>query len=218
MQRRSIMRVVVAPKQLIELYRNGSLFDAMYVYARWYTNDFEYLETVVPKKGRILDIGCGYGLFSNYLALRSKDRAVIGADLSTQRIRAAKKSVRGRTNIHFELEDANNLTTEKYDVMLMTDFLHHVTKKEQDRILRFASRNVKKKGNLIIKDIFRERSFTYFLYWLVDKYILNYGAHVRYFTKQEFLDKLHEGGFKVQILRNWKKLWPFEVILVCQKQ
>src|SRR3989338_9125932 len=131
MQRRSIMRVVVAPKQLIDLYRDGFLFDAMYVYARWYTNDFEYLETVVPKKGRILDIGCGYGLFSNYLALRSRDRVVIGADLSTKRIRAAKKSVRGRTNIHFELEDANNLTTEKYDAMLMTDFLHHVRRKSR---------------------------------------------------------------------------------------
>ena len=49
-----------------------------------------HLDEQLPEKAFILDAGCGTGHLANFLALR-KDRKVIGADLSLQSLRLAKR-------------------------------------------------------------------------------------------------------------------------------
>ena len=39
---------------------------------------FDIIEKHVPKKGTIVDLGCGFGIFANFLAIQSDDRKVIG--------------------------------------------------------------------------------------------------------------------------------------------
>ncbi len=48
------------------------------------------MNLVLPGEGRILDVGCGFGLFSAYFALVCPDRRMVGVDPSARRIGMAR--------------------------------------------------------------------------------------------------------------------------------
>ena len=47
---------------------------------------------LLPDSGQILDIGCGFGLFSQYYATTGTGRQLLGLDLSTRRIALARRA------------------------------------------------------------------------------------------------------------------------------
>ncbi|MGH9279418.1 MAG: class I SAM-dependent methyltransferase, partial [Acidimicrobiales bacterium] len=51
---------------------------------RWASCPFRRVAARVPDRGRVLEVGCGYGLFSNHLALSSPDREVLGIDIDVR--------------------------------------------------------------------------------------------------------------------------------------
>ncbi|MDB5235136.1 MAG: phospholipid/glycerol acyltransferase, partial [Hymenobacter sp.] len=51
--------------------------------------NYHLFNDILPKKGRILDIGCGYGFMANMLALSSKSRVVKGIDFDEENITVA---------------------------------------------------------------------------------------------------------------------------------
>ena len=116
------------------------------------------------------------------------------------------------------MEDVNKLKEGKFDAMLMTDFLHHISPPEQDKAIAYASGNLKKGAKLIVKDIFKRHSFMYFIYYCTDKYLLNFGDDVYYFSEKSIMERLRDAGFKVTVLNKWKKAFTFEIILVCEKR
>ncbi|KOV83467.1 methyltransferase domain-containing protein [Nocardia sp. NRRL S-836] len=63
-----------------------------------------------PKEGdTILDMGCGYGLISKYIAEQTGAR-VIGVDLSASGIAYAQRLAESDSRLSFEVQDANDLT------------------------------------------------------------------------------------------------------------
>ena len=65
-------------RQIISAYKNSPLLDRMHVYLRLKTCPFDLVEEKMPMNGIILDFGCGHGIFSHLLALKSKERKIIG--------------------------------------------------------------------------------------------------------------------------------------------
>ena len=49
----------------------------------------------MPAVGRVLDIGCGHGLFSIYLGLMSPDRDVLGVDIDARKLVIARGAASG---------------------------------------------------------------------------------------------------------------------------
>ena len=114
------------PSELFDFYSNLGPRAALYARLRWRLCPFEEIEKHVPKEGKIIDIGCGYGLLANLLVLRSSKRDVVGIDLSVRRISVAQKTTDNRKKIQFKLMDALDLQLGKYDTVIMSDFLHHI--------------------------------------------------------------------------------------------
>jgi predicted RNA methylase len=64
----------------------------------------------LPEAGPVLDIGCGFGLFSLYYAATGPRRLLRGLDLDTRRIALARRAAGrlGLDNVAYEVGDARD--------------------------------------------------------------------------------------------------------------
>lgn len=116
-------------------------------------------EEKLGKKCRILDIGCGAGFLTNYLAKQGHE--VHGVDLSEQSLNVAKKkdttkSVNYQRSCAYELP----FTSEEFDVACAMDLLEHV--EEPARVIKEASR-VLKSGGLFFFHTFNRNWLSYLM-------------------------------------------------------
>ena len=150
------------PTRLEKLYKFLNVKDKTYTKLRYRLCPFEKIENKIPKKARVLDIGCGYGLLTNLIAINSEKREVSGIDLSNKRISIAKKSVGNRNNINFELKNCSEINLKNYDVVIMSDFLHHINYEKQEKLIKDIYKDLNKGGLLIIQDVDKKTSIKYY--------------------------------------------------------
>lgn len=105
---------------------------------------------ITGTKNKVLDVGCGSGTISLFLA--DKGNIVHGIDISSQAIRACQKSAKnlGIKTASFSALDLtrNNLDSRKYNVILLLEVLEHL--ENDDAILRHLHSKLYKKGLLIL--------------------------------------------------------------------
>jgi hypothetical protein len=85
-----------AKDQIIKLYSNGT-YTRVFSRIRFWDAPYEQVEKLIPKTGRILELGCGEGLFSNFIAVSSPSRKVQGIEIDKNRFLNAHKSIKNAT-------------------------------------------------------------------------------------------------------------------------
>src|SRR3989344_7137228 len=148
------------PDEIENLYDFLGPKERLYIKLRWRLCPFFLIERFLPSRGKIIDVGCGYGLLANLISL-NKNRDVYGFDLNAKRISIAKKTTGNRKNIHFELKNVKDLKLGSCDAIVMSDFLHHIPYKEQEALIKQAAGKLKKKGIIIIQDIGKKPLWKY---------------------------------------------------------
>lgn len=152
------------------------------------------IDQLLPRKGKILDLGCGEGVITILLA-KEKNREVIGIDNNSDRLPKAT-----RKNLLFKKADITKLQISKIDGALLSDVLHHVNFAYQAKIIKKVYKNLQPTGILIIKEIDTEERLRSRLSRIWD-FIL-YPRETVYFRKSSDLKKqLQNIGFKVKIIR-----------------
>jgi len=204
------------PQELFNLYSDLGAAVIWYARLRWRLCPFEQMAQHVPLKGTIVDVGCGYGLLSNLLALTSQKRDVIGIDLSPRRISVARRTVKGRRNIKFLLQDAYNLKVEKCDVFVMSDFLHHLPYRHQEKFLAVCYQKLSKNGLLIIEEVDDKPYWKYQFNIIVDV-LLNLGHGIYFRNSSEYLKLLSTIGFQTKIEMAHKGLPLSDILYLCKK-
>ena len=97
----------------------------------------------------ILDIGCGNGILTEKMAQKVPCGQVIGIDLSTSMIQAAKQSFAHVANLSFEIADATNFSfDQKFDCITSFFVLHWV--EDQLTVLKNIKKALKPNGKTII--------------------------------------------------------------------
>jgi len=86
------------------LYHNLG-YVTVFIYFRYFHAPYKLTERLVPKKGKIMDLGCGYGFFANLLGLSSPEREVLGVELSARKLQYADRGIK---NVTFLNEDITN--------------------------------------------------------------------------------------------------------------
>ena len=106
----------------------------------------DFLNLVQPK-GKILDVGCGPGVDSQYMSLKGFD--VIGIDNAEQMLALARQK---KSNAKFVLHDMItwNRESSSFDAILASYSLVHIPKNKIQRVLKKFNRMLKKKGILSI--------------------------------------------------------------------
>lgn len=119
-------------------------------------NDYELFNQIVPKYGKIVDLGCGYGFLSYILALTSSLRTVTGVDYDQEKIEIAGNGYLKGKNLEFVASDILEYDLSKTDVIMLNDVLHYLQNKEQLIILERCAQALNPGGRLIIRDGVRE--------------------------------------------------------------
>jgi len=177
---------------------------------------FEEIERYVPKEGRVIDIGCGYGLLANFLVLRSSKRDVTGIDLSVGRISVAQKTTDNRKKIQFKLMDALDLQLGKYNAVIMSDFLHHIDCETQEELLARLYQKLPPGGLVIIEEVDSRPLWKYWFAIMSDK-ILNVGERQFFRNHREFQKLLERTGFHVKTKEVNKGIPLSDILFICKK-
>jgi|GEM_PF-404206 len=206
------------PLQLLDRYSPLSTWESFYLRTRWRLCPFELVESHVPRKGRVLDFGCGYGMLSNFLSLKSPDRRVLGIDLNSDRINVAKRSSRGHPEVTFQLGDVRDFQGIPFDAVVMTDVLHHIDEENVRVLLRIMGSCLSDDGILVVLDVDRSPLPKFYTTYLIDR-LLNPTRSLHYRSRGLLTRLLAQSGFFVeQAVAADRGLPLSDVIYVCRKR
>lgn len=139
------------------LYVTGPALWRRMQYWRPYICPFGDLAGLVPSGARLLDVGCGGGLFLGILAYVCRIRGGIGFDSNAAAIALARTmtlqlpACHGLVFERLSVEDPWPYGT--FDVVSMIDVMHHVPPADQPGLFAAAVTHVVPGGLLIYKDI-----------------------------------------------------------------
>lgn len=187
--------------ELLALYSTNShsFKDRMHAYLKISILPLKVFSDLIPKEGKILDFGAGYGYLANYLALNFLNSKVVGLDISEKRINFAKKTINNRTNIEFhfgEFAKLDNLTN--FDVITMTDVLHHIPRKDHLTYLKLINKRLNENGHFLIRETNKNFSLKYFLMnYLNEKLFYFYTEHGHFYSANDLKKLLKDAGFEI---------------------
>jgi 2-polyprenyl-3-methyl-5-hydroxy-6-metoxy-1,4-benzoquinol methylase len=153
----------------------------------------------LPSRGRILDVGCGFGLFSLYYALTSPELELHGIDLNSRRIGQAKAAARrlGVENVHYEVADVTQYARgDLFDGVYMLDIIHHIPKITVAPLVRQLAEALPAGARLVIKDVDRRPAYKRWFTHALDK-LMDRRAEVSYWSAEELQCLLAKSGFRV---------------------
>jgi len=186
-----------AEKEIKRLY-HGLGWPTIFTYIRFFTAPYQAIEKYVPKKGIIVDLGCGYGLFSNYLGLTSSQRRVVGVELDENKIKYADKKIK---NVNFFKKDITKMKLPQVEAFLLIHVFHHLNSfKEQEALLAECVKKLKRGGLLLIVEIDKKPWWKFLITQLAD-HILYPGDKIYYRFEKEMVELLKPFSFKLKIRR-----------------
>lgn len=133
-------------------YRQGFVLTKSTTVRMERRTDLLLSEMNLTQDTRILEIGCGTGEVSYWMASRSPAR-VVGTDLSSPFIEGAKKNYQ-LPNLQYEVMDVNNPNSfpdGQFDYIVGNGILHHLVK-NLDEVLASIQRLLKENGKIIFME------------------------------------------------------------------
>jgi SAM-dependent methyltransferase len=194
-----------------------------YCWGRFWILRQRFLDEVgqyLPRTGRVLDLGCGFGLFSLYYASVNPGLEIEGIDLNPRRIATARKAAGrlGLGNVRYEVGNATEFRGGRFfDAAYMLDIIHHIPPDTVRPLLEQLAKVLPAGGRLLIKDVDSlpawKRWFTNALDRLMDP-----RTPVRYWGGAELQDVLEDIGFTVY-RHLMVDILPYPHILyICQRR
>jgi SAM-dependent methyltransferase len=197
------------------LYRGQPARLRLYIAARRALLPIAALEARLPKSGRILDAGCGYGLLTNYVAMRSPERSVLGIDLAPDRIDVARTAASGLNNVRFEVMDLLELEAESMDAVLLVDTLHYFPRAEQAAILQACRRALVPGGLLVCRNAVREWGPRFWWNWMHETFMVRTGLtrthskRLHFLTLADVSDVIRGAGFDLSSVEQSSEWLPY---------
>jgi len=201
-------------KEAQDLYRNLG-WPSFFARLKFYFAPFVKIEALVPKEGLIVDLGCGYGLFSHYIGIAEPKRTVLGFDLDQSK---TKYGDRGYTNVTCRYGDITKVEIPPADCIIFTHVLHHLTSYESQKALLLTCKNkLKEGGTLIITEVGEKPLWKHILCYIADR-ILYPHDKLHYRTNEEMGVLLVEIFNNVQIIPMDEGTLFSHVTFLCTKR
>ncbi|MEO6548364.1 MAG: 1-acyl-sn-glycerol-3-phosphate acyltransferase [Ferruginibacter sp.] len=114
--------------------------------------NYQLFHDLLPKEGKLLDIGCGYGFMSYMLYFTSPQREITGIDYDEEKIKMAAHCFDKTEHINFYFANALEFPFEKYDGIIVSDMLHYLQPAQQTELIEKCIRHLQPNGTIIIRD------------------------------------------------------------------
>ena len=186
----------------INLYA-GNLWEVFLSNFKFWEEPYEVVNNMLQPHGTITELGCGEGLLSNYLAMISPKRNVIGYELVPERLARAKKGIK---NAKYFVGDIIDIPYPASDAIILFHVLHHLPgKPAQEYVLKKAKLSLKKNGKLIIVEVHVKPTIKYIAAWIADHFLVPWVFEKRFYTRayfrkeSEWINILKKLGFTVRV-------------------
>lgn len=114
--------------------------------------NYKMFNELLPKVGKIVDVGCGYGYLSFLLNLLSNKREIIGIDFDEEKIGIAQNNVLKNNHIEFYCDDVTAFEYPQSDAFLIADVLHYLPFEKQQQLLASCLLKLNNNGVMIVRD------------------------------------------------------------------
>lgn len=175
------------------------------------------IDRALPSSGIIVDIGCGIGSLSIFLAASSKKRSVIGWDIDKMRVEAAKKNTQKMLNIKFETKNALDISIVKgISGIVASDVFHHINFVHQEELIKKISKTLNKTGVLVVKEVDKDQKIRALFSLLWDRVF--YPNDISYFrTKDDWIALFKKNGFFVDTKKTMPWFPGSQTLFLCRK-
>ena len=178
---------------------------ALVRFAIFRTKFLAMMNLVLPERGRLLDVGCGFGLFSVYFAMTSPHRVIRGIDPDARRIEIARRVARAcgvADRVEYQVGTAEALPLGPvHDAVYMLDVMHHLHRDQQIPLLYRLRRLVAPGGTLLLKDVTTDAPLKLAFTELLDRLMVGWNEPLSYRHHREWQQLLHRLGFDVRTVR-----------------
>lgn len=141
-------------KRVLSLFRGASPTVRAHVAVRWASCPFAAVAAQLPLAGRILEVGCGHGLLSLYLALTSAERRITGIDVDADKLAAARSAAASAgLDASFEIVAGAALPDGPWAGIAIVDVLYLLPADDQRALLRSCARALVPGGVLVVKEM-----------------------------------------------------------------
>jgi SAM-dependent methyltransferase len=154
----------------------------------------------LPEEGPVLDIGCGFGLFSLYYAATARRRFVRGLDVNGRRIALARRAAArlGIDNVAYAEGDARDFKGDSEMAgAYMLDIVHHIPPATVPPLLRQLRRCLAPGGVLLVKDVDTRPAPKRWFTWALDKAMAPRDP-IHYWSAERLQGALEASGFRVR--------------------
>ena len=159
----------------------------------------------------ILELGCGEGAVAERLVIGFPRASITGIDITPRVGRLFKGDPTRVTFKQQSIKDFAPGNLETFDLLIMSDIMHHIPWEFHKEILTDAGKVLKPGGYLVLKDWERRATPIHFLCYFADRYIT--GDRVRYKSASE-LQKLLEDVFGANCIKAKTRIRPWANNLV----
>lgn len=212
---KNLIKIVNTIQEIIQSYKTSKA--KRYVLLRWLMCPFSVMEKHLPRSGTIYDVGCGEGIMVQYVARVRPTRTVIGVDTDARRIKTAKQATRELENVDFKVQSALKTDFKRASGVIVSDFLHHISYEDQEKLFVSISKGLRKNGVFLIKEIDRADTIRRIMSRFWD-WVFYPQDTIYYRDMHETVNRLNKMGFKVK----WNRaVWYFPGstnILACVKK
>jgi 2-polyprenyl-3-methyl-5-hydroxy-6-metoxy-1,4-benzoquinol methylase len=190
----------------LDRYRRAPIGARLFIHGRAFLSDLAVVEQYVPKKGFIVDLGCGHGLFACVLREASPTRRVLGIDLDTRKIDVARKAIQDTQWLRFEVGDIVNTPPPKCDAATIVDVLYLMPFEMQEQVLRNAATALGEGGPLIVKAQEKRLDPRYAVTYAQELVTVSLGftrgGRERFYfpTREESTAMFERAGFKMDVI------------------
>jgi 2-polyprenyl-3-methyl-5-hydroxy-6-metoxy-1,4-benzoquinol methylase len=174
----------------------------------------EEIEQYPPATGRVLDLGCGFGLFSLYFAARAPQLQFHGLDANAKRIGYARTSASrlGITNAEYEARNVLEWEDDRcYDCIYLLDLLHHLPRAVVPSFVARLSKHLTPGGTLVLKEVEDRPLLKRWFTLALDRLMVGM-EEIHYWPQEELIALLEEQGLQVHRHR-MKDFLPYPHIL-----
>jgi cyclopropane fatty-acyl-phospholipid synthase-like methyltransferase len=174
-----------------------------YCWGRFWILRQRFLDEIgqyLPERGRVLDLGCGFGLFSLYYASVYPDLEIEGLDLNPRRIAMARAAAErlGLGNARYEVGNVMDFRgATSFDAVYMLDIVHHILPETVRPLLEQVAKALPAGRLLLIKDVDTQPAYKRWFTHALDA-IMDPRSPVRYWGAEELQQLLEEVGFRVR--------------------